>query len=110
MNASIKIGRIFGIPIGLHWSLSFVFILLVTSLGNAYFPNGYRDLSTGAIWVLAVVTGLLFFVSILLHELGHAWVALREGIPVTGITLFIFGGLAQIGRRSPTARTELKIA
>lgn len=110
MNASVRLGTIRGIPIGFHWSLSIVFVLLVSSLGSAYFPDGYPAMPEGAVWLLAVLTGLLFFVSILLHELGHAVVAQREGIPVTSITLFIFGGLASIGQRSPTARTELRIA
>lgn len=110
MNASVRLGTIFGIPIGFHWSLSIVFVLLVSSLGGSYFPDGYPNLGEGAVWALAVITGLLFFVSILLHELGHALVAKREGIPVSSITLFIFGGLASIGQRSPTARTELRIA
>jgi Zn-dependent protease/CBS domain-containing protein len=110
MNASVRLGTIFGIPIGFHWSLTIVFVLLVTSLGGSYFPDGYPGLSEAAVWTLAVITGVLFFASILLHELGHAVVARREGIPVTSITLFVFGGLASIGQRSPTARTELRIA
>ncbi len=110
MNASVHLGTIRGIPIGFHWSLSIVFALLVSSLGGSYFPDGYPDLPDGSVWLLAILTGLLFFVSILLHELGHAVVAQREGIPVTSITLFIFGGLASIGQRSPTAKTELRIA
>ncbi len=110
MNASVRLGTIYGIPIGCHWSLSIVFVLLVTSLGESYFPNGYPGLSEAAVWILAIITGLLFFVSILLHELGHAVVARREGIPVSSIILFVFGGLATIGQRSPTARTELRIA
>lgn len=110
MNASVRLGTIFGIPIGFHWSLSIVFVLLVSSLGGSYFPDGYPELSEAAVWTLAVMTGLLFFVSILLHELGHAVVAQREGIPVSSITLFVFGGLASIAQRSPTARTELRIA
>ena len=110
MNASVRLGKIWGIEIGLHWSLSLVFVLIVWSLGGAYFPDMYPDLPDGAAWALAAVTAVLFFVSILLHELGHSWVALREGLTVKSIVLFIFGGVAQIGQRSPTARTELLVA
>ena len=110
MNASVRLGRIWGIEIGLHWSLSLVFVLIVWSLGGEYFPDTYPDLPAGAAWLLAALTGVLFFGSILLHELGHSWVALREGLTVKGIVLFIFGGVAQIGQRSPTARTELLVA
>jgi Zn-dependent protease len=110
MNASLRLGRVWGIEIGLHWSLSLVFVLIVWSLGGAYFPDTYPDLPEAAAWGLAVLTGVLFFVSVLLHELGHSWVALREGLTVKSIVLFIFGGIAQIGQRSPTARTELLVA
>ena len=110
MNASVKLGRIWGIPIGLHWSLLLVFALLTSSLAAGYFPDQYPGLSEPATWLLAVVTSVLFFGSILLHELGHAWVALRNKIPVEGITLFIFGGVAQIGKQSPTAGVEFRIA
>lgn len=110
MTASIKLGRIWGIPIGLHWSLFLVFGLLVSSLASSYLPGQYPELSDGVILAVAVVTGVLFFVSILLHELGHAFVALREKIPVESITLFIFGGVAHIGAQSRTAGAEFRIA
>jgi Zn-dependent protease/CBS domain-containing protein len=110
MNASVSLGRVWGIPIGLHWSLFIVFMLLTTSLGGNYFPNQYPTLSSGAAWLLGVVTSVLFFASVLLHELGHAWVALRNNIPVNGITLFIFGGVAQIGAQAKTPGAEFRIA
>ena len=110
MTASIRLGKVWGIPVGLHWSLLIVFALLASSLAVGYLPDQYPELSSGATWVVAIVTTVLFFASILLHELGHAFVALREKVPVNGITLFIFGGVAQIGAQSRTAGTEFRIA
>lgn len=110
MTASLNLGRIWGIPIGLHWSLLLVFALLTSSLGAGYFPDQYPDLAAPTAWLLAVITSVLFFGSVLLHELGHAWVALRNQIPVNGVTLFIFGGVAQLGKMSPTAGVEFRVA
>ncbi len=110
MTASINLGRIWGIPIGLHWSLFLVFGLLSWSLALGYFPEEYPTLSPPAYWLLAAFTSLLFFGSVLLHELGHAIVALRNQVPVRGITLFIFGGVAQLEREAPTPGAEFRIA
>ena len=110
MTASVNLGRIWGIPIGLHWSLFLVFALLTSSLAAGYFPDQFPELSEPAAWLLAAVTSALFFGSILLHELGHAYVALRNQIPVTGITLFIFGGVAQIGAQAKSPGIEFRVA
>lgn len=110
MTASIRLGRVWGIPIGLHWSLLVVFALLTSSLSGRYFPDQFPDLSAAAALLLAVVTSVLFFVSILLHELGHTWVALRNQVPVKGIKLFALGGVAQIGEQAKTAGAEFRIA
>lgn len=110
MSASFRLGTVWGIPIGLHWSLLLVFGLLTWSLAVGYFPVEYPLLGDATRWFLAIVTGVLFFASITLHELGHAWVALREKIPVNGITLFIFGGVAEIGAPTRTPGAEFRIA
>ncbi|MFM9106729.1 MAG: site-2 protease family protein [Chloroflexota bacterium] len=110
MTSSIRLGTIWGIPVGLHWSLLVVFALLVWSLAGSWLPEEYPTLGPGLSIALAALTAVLFFASILLHELGHARVAQREGIPVEGITLFIFGGVAQIGEQSRTPGEEFRIA
>lgn len=110
MEASVKLGRIWGIPIGLHLSWFLIFGLVTWSLALGYFPAEYPRLSTTAYWLLGAVTSLLFFGSVLVHELGHALLALRNQIPVRGITLFIFGGVAQIGRESSSPGVEFRIA
>lgn len=110
MSADVKLGRIWGIPIGLHISWFLIFFLVTWSLATGYFPFEYGRLPVAAYWGLAAVTSLLFFASVLAHELGHSYVALRHGIPVRSVTLFIFGGVAQIGQEPPTAGAEFRIA
>ncbi|MBN1219979.1 MAG: site-2 protease family protein [Anaerolineae bacterium] len=110
MEANVKLGRIWGIPIGLHLSWFLVFGLVTWSLALGYFPAEYPSLSTTTSWLLGAATSLLFFGSVLVHELGHSLLALRNQIPVRGITLFIFGGVAQIGRESPNPGAEFRIA
>lgn len=110
MESGLKLGRLWGIPIRLHLSWFLIFALVTWSLAVGYFPAEYPTLSPLLYWVLGAVTSLLFFVSVLAHELGHAVVARRNDVPVRGITLFIFGGVAQIGREPPTAGAEFRIA
>lgn len=110
MTASLHLGSVWGIPIGLHWSMSLVFGLLMLSLATAFFPDTNPGLPTAAYWLMALIASALFFTSVLLHELGHSWEAQRNGIPVKGITLFVFGGIAQIGGRPNTAAIEFRIA
>ncbi len=110
MNASIKLGKIFGIPIGLNFSWFLIFALITYSLGTGYFTQQYPQLTGNINLILALVTSLLFFTSVVLHELGHSVIALRNHIPVKGITLFIFGGVAQIAREPETPGAEFRIA
>jgi Zn-dependent protease len=110
MSGGWQLGTFRGIPIGLHWSMLVVFALLVTSLATSLFPVTHPELPDGAYWIIAVVCAVLFFGSILLHELGHSLIAQRQGIKVRGIMLFVFGGVAQMASRSPSATIELKIA
>lgn len=110
MEANVKLGRIWGIPIGLHASWFLIFGLITWSLASGYFPVEYPMLPVPAHWLLGAATSLLFFGSVLAHELGHSFVALRHHIPVRSVTLFIFGGVAQIGREPQTPGAEFKIA
>src|SRR3712207_2702417 len=105
MQAHIKLGRIFGIPVGLHYSW-LLFALLVTLSLTGHFGATNPEWGAGVIWATAVVTGLLFFGAILLHELSHAAVAKARGLPVNSITPFALGGVAQIEREAADAKTE----
>jgi Zn-dependent protease len=110
LTRSIPLGRILGIPIGLDYSWFLVFALVTWSLAGSYFPAQYPGWSTGLYWTIGLATSLLFFASVVLHELGHSVVALRNGIPVRRITLFIFGGVAQIGREPSSPGVEFRVA
>jgi Zn-dependent protease/CBS domain-containing protein len=106
----VRVARVFGIPVFVHASWVVIFALVAWTLATGYFPERHPNLSAGAYWARGLVTSLLFFASILLHELGHSMVALRHGIPIRSITLFIFGGVARLARDPQDGRTELKIA
>jgi Zn-dependent protease/predicted transcriptional regulator len=110
MNPTVTLGRVWGIPIGLHWSWFIVFALITSSLGAGYLPEEYPALPAAGLWSIAALTAVLMFVSVVLHELGHAWVARRNGIGVKQITLFVFGGIAQITSNPASAGAEFRIA
>jgi Zn-dependent protease/CBS domain-containing protein len=110
MGKSIKLFRISGIPIGLHPSWFFIFLFLTYSLANGYFANRAAELPFAGIWALGLATSLLFFASVLAHELGHAFVALRNNIPVKSISLFFLGGVAEIDREPSSPGEEFRIA
>lgn len=105
MKAQIKLGRIFGIEIGLHYSWFIIALLIILSLSGE-FQALNPQWESGVIWATAIVTGLLFFTTIILHELSHAAVAKARHLPVRSITLFALGGVAQIEREPNEAGTD----
>jgi Zn-dependent protease len=107
---SVPLGRILGIPIGLDYSWFLIFALLTWMLASSYFPAEFKDWPPLLYWLTGAVTAIMLFVSVLLHELGHSVIALRYKIPVRRITLFIFGGVAQIAAEPPSAKSEFYIA
>jgi Zn-dependent protease/CBS domain-containing protein len=110
MEASIRLGKIRGIEIGIHYTWLVVFGLLTYSLAAGVFPDWYPGWTAGTYWVVGVVASLLLFGSVLAHELGHSVAAQSRGIPVARIVLFIFGGVAQIVEEARRARDEFLIA
>ena len=105
MGSSLTLGRIAGIRVGVHWSWLVVFALLVWTLATGVFER--TPISARARRVaVAVVAAVLFFASVLLHELGHAFQARREQIEIEGITLWLFGGVAR-SRRVPERRRRV---
>jgi Zn-dependent protease/predicted transcriptional regulator len=108
-GAGLKIGRVFGIPIYLHPSWFIIFLLVAPSLARLFGTANPGWTSTES-WAAAIATSLLFFTSVILHELGHSVVALHYKIPVVSITLFVFGGLARIGREPEKPKQEFNIA
>jgi Zn-dependent protease/CBS domain-containing protein len=109
LRATISLGRWFGIPVGLHYSW-FVIAWLITLSLTSQFASLNHAWSPPIVWGLALVTAVLFFVSIVLHELAHATIARLSGVPVRGITLFALGGIAQIEKEAATPGKEFWIA
>jgi Zn-dependent protease/predicted transcriptional regulator len=107
---SWKIGRALGIPIRVHASWFLVFFLATWSLSTGYLPDSLPGLSPERYWAMGAVAAFLLFFSVLLHELGHSYVALYYRIPIEQITLFIFGGVAHMRREAPSPKAEFLIA
>jgi Zn-dependent protease len=110
MNDTFRLGRIAGIPIGLNWSWLVVFVLFVWSLASAVLPATNPGLATRTYVEMSFAAVVLFFGSLLLHELGHALAARREGVEIDGITLWLFGGVARFRGMFPSAGAEFRIA
>lgn len=106
----IKLFNIFGIQIYLNYSWFIIFALVVWSLAEGYFKIDQPQLSPISYWIAAIITSILLFASVLFHELSHSLLAKASGIEIKGISLFIFGGLAQISKEPSNAKTEFKIA
>ncbi len=108
MKAQIKLGRIYGIKIGLHYTWLIIAVLITLSL-SSYFAEAHPNWGSSVIWAMAILSALAFFAAIVLHELSHARVAISKGLSVSSITLFALGGVAQIENESPDPKTEFWI-
>jgi Zn-dependent protease/CBS domain-containing protein len=107
---TVPVGRILGIPIDLDYSWFLIASLITWLLAVNYYPAAFKGGTSGEYWLMGAVTAVLFFASIIVHELAHSWVALRYKIPIHRITLFIFGGVSQIAAEPPNAGAEFLIA
>jgi Zn-dependent protease/predicted transcriptional regulator len=110
VGSSFTLGRIAGIPFGVNWSWLVVFALIVWTWATGVFPSTNPGHSDGVYVAMAIVAAILFFVSIVLHEYGHAIQAKREGMEIDGITLWLFGGVAKFRGMFPSAGAEFRIA
>jgi Zn-dependent protease/predicted transcriptional regulator len=110
MNAGFRLGRITGIDLHVDWSLLIIFFVIAFSLAVGLFPGWHPDWGRALNWGVALVAALLFFCSVLLHELSHALVGRMHGIEVRRITLFVFGGAAQIEHEPNDWHGELQTA
>ena len=109
LPASVSLGRIAGIPIGLHFSWFIIAALITFSLAGR-FQATQPEWSPSLVWSVSILTAVLFFVTLVAHELSHALVARARGIPVKSITLFALGGIANISKDANSAKTEFVIA
>jgi len=110
INGNFSIGRFGGVEVRLNWSLIAVFALIVWSLTEGVFPSTNPGLSQNTYLGMAIVAAVLFLASILLHELGHSWLARHEGIEVDSITLWLFGGVSQFKGRFTSPGAEFRVA
>jgi len=109
-RGGLSLGRWLGIPVRVHWTWLLVLALVAGSLSYGYFPLFRRAVSPSSYLLLGVITAVLFCLSLLIHELAHAVVARREQIPVRGITLFAFGGVAELTESPRSAGAEFRMA
>ncbi|MEW6002598.1 MAG: site-2 protease family protein [Nitrospirota bacterium] len=109
-HGSWKLLSIMGIPIRIHFSWLIIFGLITWSLSTYYFPKAAPDLPTSSYWIKGSIAALLLFASVAFHELAHAYMSRRHRISIVSITLFIFGGVAQMKGEPPDPKAELKIA
>lgn len=110
MPSSFKIGKIAGIEIGVHWSWLLILVLITMTIAQGILKEFFPEWAAGRRWAVGVIVAGIFFASILAHELSHSLVAKARGIEVRGITLFVFGGVSNLGREAQTAGEEFQIA
>ena len=110
MRNDVPLGRIAGFPVSMNWSVLAILWLLTWSLADTILPDSAPGHTPGAYWAAGLVGAVLFFGSLLAHELAHAVVARRSGIEVKGLTLWLFGGVASLGGEPRTPRDEFRVA
>jgi Zn-dependent protease/predicted transcriptional regulator len=110
MASSFKLGRIFGVDVGIHWSWIFIFFFVTWSFATGVLDEFYPQWSDPQRWIGGAFVASIFFLSVLAHELSHAIVSNRNGLPVRSITLFVFGGVANLTSEPETPGLEFRIA
>jgi Zn-dependent protease/CBS domain-containing protein len=110
MRDTVKLGRILGVKVGVNWSVLVIFVLIAWGLAGTVLPKDEPGRPHTAYWVAGVATAVLFLLCLLAHEMSHAIVARRNGLTVSGITLWLLGGVAKFDGDMPSAGAELRIA
>jgi Zn-dependent protease len=106
----IKLFKLFGFEVGIDLSWIVLAVLVAWSLSVGLFPSEYKNLSTQTYWIMGIIGALGLFFSIVFHEMFHSLVARKYGMPMKGITLFIFGGVAEMGDEPASAKAEFMMA
>lgn len=107
---SVKLGRIMGIPVRIHYTLWVVFVLIAWSLAYGYMPHQYPGLGAMTYWAIGIASAVILFASVLIHELSHSYVAKKNGLPIARITLFFFGGVSEMTEEPQHAELEVRVA
>lgn len=107
---SVNIGRLLGIPIRIHYTLWLVFLLIAWSLAVGYMPMQYPNQSQTTYWEIGVASALILFISVLIHELSHSYIAKRNNLPIARITLFFFGGVSEMTEEPKNPGVEVRMA
>ncbi|MEX2247529.1 MAG: site-2 protease family protein [Dehalococcoidia bacterium] len=110
MGSSLKIGRLFGVDVGVHWSWVFIFLIVTWTFATGVLDHYYPEWTDAQRWTAGALVAAVFFLSVLAHELSHAIISNRNKLPVRSITLFVFGGVANLSREPDDAATEFRIA
>jgi len=110
MRATLRLGHIAGIPLGMHWSVLVIAALLIQMLGTTILPTDAASAPVAVRWAAAAVTAVVFLAALLAHEIAHALTARHYGLRVRRITLWLLGGVAELDGQAPHARAELLIA
>lgn len=107
---SVSFGRIMGIPVRIHYTLWFVFLLISWSLAYGYMPREYPGLEVATYWEIGIASAIILFASILVHELSHSYIAKKNGLPIARITLFFFGGVSEMTEEPHDPGLEVRMA
>lgn len=107
---SLNIGKVMGIPVKIHYTLWLVLLLIAWSLADGYMPAHYPGLGTTTYWTIGIVSAIILFVSVFLHELSHSYIAKKNGLPIARITLFFFGGVSEMSEEPKDAGLEVRMA
>src|SRR2546425_1140605 len=107
---SLTIGRIIGIPVRIHYTLWLVLLLIAWSLAEGYMPQHYPGLGSSTYWAIGIVSAIVLFVSVFLHELSHSYIAKKNGLPIKRITLFFFGGVSEMSEEPKDPALEVRMA
>src|SRR6266851_6213338 len=107
---SLNIGKIIGIPVRIHYTLWLVLLLIAWSLAEGYMPQHYPGLGATTYWAIGIVSAIVLFVSVFLHELSHSYIAKKNGLPIRRITLFFFGGVSEMSEEPKDPALEVRMA
>src|SRR2546426_7533688 len=108
---SLNIGRIIGIPVRIHYTLWLVLLLIAWSLAEGYMPQHYPQIqSVATYWAIGIVSAIILFASVFLHELSHSYIAKKNGLPIRRITLFFFGGVSEMSEEPKDPALEVRMA